>query len=77
MSVNAVLAFLLSKSAADYDASCVSLRDVAEGCKLSGARALEFLDALTDKGLAEYHRPREAAAYWRASNKARREAVKP
>lgn len=67
-----VFAFLLSKPD-DYDASCVSLRDVATGTGLADGSALAALDVLCERGLAEYHRPREAPAYWRASRSGRRE----
>lgn len=65
------LAFLVSKPD-NYDASCVSLRDVATATGLPDGDALAALDVLCNCGLAEYHRPREAPAYWRASNAGRR-----
>jgi hypothetical protein len=65
------LAVLVSKPD-NYDASCVSLRDVAKATGLSEGAALAALDALCFRGLAEYHRPREAPAYWRVSNEGRR-----
>lgn len=74
------LAFLLSKPNANYDDSCASLSEVVGSLNIdqlfSPVEVHDALDSLREAGLVEYHRPRNAAAYWRASNQARREAAK-
>lgn len=69
--VDKVLAFLVGRPT-DYDSSCCSLSEVALGVGATDGETLRALDELVDRGLAEYHWPREAPAYWRATNAARR-----